>query len=75
MEPSDDSCHSSTSRQESLNGICDVAKAIEYEWNRVVQPTGSKTSTVYTASGGVLRMVKAKEAEMLPELDSVRRWA
>ena len=59
MEPSDDSCHSSTSRQESLNGICDVAKAIEYEWNRVVQPTGSKTSTVYTASGGVLRMVKA----------------
>ena len=24
-----------------------------------VQPTGSKTSTVYTASGGMLRMVKA----------------
>ena len=22
------------SRQESLNGICDIAKAIEYEWNR-----------------------------------------
>ena len=22
------------SKQESLNGICDIAKAMEYEWNR-----------------------------------------
>ena len=41
------------SKQESLNGICDIAKAMEYEWNRAGLKLPHRNTTIQHAQACV----------------------